>query len=957
MNGIIDQLKEIEEKANSYWAKRITAQLEYAVQLNKVLDRKYDKNLSETVEYLYGKFASEGAVTADTAREAEKKLAPLSKDAKKFRMICVAHAHIDMNWMWRWEETVAVVLDTFRTMLNLMEEYPDFKFSQSQASVYKVVEEHDPAMLEEIKRRIKEGRWEVTASTWVEADKNMPNGESLARHILYTKRTLSRLLDIDPDSLNLDFEPDTFGHSLNVPEILARGGVKYYYHCRGYDGYNLYNWKAPSRKSVIVYREPLWYLGAIEPSMAYYVPEFCTRHNMDTMLKVYGVGDHGGGPTRRDIERITDMAGWPVFPRIKFGTYSEYFALAEKIRDQLPVVTGELNFVFTGCYTSQSRIKKGNNILQNRLNEAEAFASAAALSVGAPYPGQQFQKAWEKVLFNQFHDILPGSCIVDTREYAMGLYQQAAGLANTEISRALRCIASNIDSSAWISKDKPEKSDSKEPMAVEPKKHLLEESISEGAGVGFGLSDYQIPQAERGSGRNRIFHFFNPSLYARYELVEVTVWDWDGKKENIEFVDSEGKAVPHQLLSEKNTHYWGHNYFKALVYANIPAMGYATYVLTEKKTEDVSLPLPLDPRVERLNSHTLENEHLKVVFDSRTGAIVSMTDKADRQEIIDPGRPAGIFRFIEEDDSRGMTAWVVGNYRQVAGINDAGVKFTEIRNETGLLRQSVRYTAAFGSSSLKVHIYLDKDSPRLGFDVECDFRELGVPGKGVPQLGFYMPVGYECRGYRYDIPSGTIERDGMDMDVPANNWAAAMPKDEGRKALTLISGTKHGFRCVDDSISLSLIRGSYDPDPYPEVGLHQFTFHVSLPNVTSNRELIEEAYACNHPIRVLSGRPGKGELLPAGSFMAIQEGGIAVQAIKMPEDTADTNSLILRGFETDGRRTRVEMTFSRSIARAYCVDINERPVETELAIKIADNHVFFGVEPYKVFTFKVEFLK
>jgi alpha-mannosidase len=121
--------------------------------------------------------------------------------------------------------------------------------------------------------------------------------------------------------------------------------------------------------------------------------------------------------------------------------------------------------------------------------------------------------------------------------------------------------------------------------------------------------------------------------------------------------------------------------------------------------------------------------------------------------------------------------------------------------------------------------------------------------------------------------------------------------------------------------------------------------------------LIEEAYACNHPIRVLSGRPGKGELLPAGSFMAIQEGGIAVQAIKMPEDTADTNSLILRGFETDGRRTRVEMTFSRSIARAYCVDINERPVETELAIKIADNHVFFGVEPYKVFTFKVEFLK
>jgi alpha-mannosidase len=157
-----------------------------------------------------------------------------------------------MNWMWRFDETVAATLDTFRTMLNLMEEYPEFKFSQSQASVYKIVEEFDPDMLEEIKKRIKEGRWEVTASTWVESDKNMPNGESLVRHILYTKRYLSELLGVDPGTLNIDFEPDTFGHNLNVPEILARGGVKYYYHCRGYDGHDIYRWKSPSGSSVIM---------------------------------------------------------------------------------------------------------------------------------------------------------------------------------------------------------------------------------------------------------------------------------------------------------------------------------------------------------------------------------------------------------------------------------------------------------------------------------------------------------------------------------------------------------------------------------------------------------------------------------------------------------------------------------------------------------------------------------
>jgi alpha-mannosidase len=227
--------------------------------------------------------------------------------------------------MWGWDETVSITLETFRTMLDLMKEYPDYTFSQSQASVYRVVEDHDPAMLDEIRARVKEGRWEVTASTWTETDKNIPSGESQARHILYTKAYLSKLLNIDPDSLDIDFEPDTFGHNANVPEILNKGKVKYYYHCRGYEGHNLYRWTAPSGASILAYREPIWYNAHIEPSMAYYVPEFCNKNGLDTMLKVYGVGDHGGGPTRRDIERIIDMNSWPVFPTIKFGTFKEYF--------------------------------------------------------------------------------------------------------------------------------------------------------------------------------------------------------------------------------------------------------------------------------------------------------------------------------------------------------------------------------------------------------------------------------------------------------------------------------------------------------------------------------------------------------------------------------------------------------------------------------------------------------
>lgn len=113
--------------------------------------------------------------------------------------------------------------------------------------------------------------------------------------------------------------------------------------------------------------------------MALIVPEFCSKYHMDTMLKVYGVGDHGGGPTRRDIERIIDMNTWPVFPEIRFGTFSEYFSLVEEIVDELPEVEGERNFIFTGCYTSQSRIKKANRVSEAILNEAETFYTISSL--------------------------------------------------------------------------------------------------------------------------------------------------------------------------------------------------------------------------------------------------------------------------------------------------------------------------------------------------------------------------------------------------------------------------------------------------------------------------------------------------------------------------------------------------------------------------------------------------
>ena len=212
---------------------RILSEVEFALRLSESLEGKYDGVIGEALGVLETAMREEGALTKSVCARAEEILLPLSPDAKSYKLILAGHAHIDMNWMWSWPETVAAAIATFTTMLNIMDEYPDFCFSQSQTAVYQIVDEYAPHLHDRIRARIEEGRWEVTSSAWVETDKNMPNTESILRHIGYSKKYLKEKWGIDPDSLEIDFSPDTFGHSANLPELDGFGGVKYYYHCRG----------------------------------------------------------------------------------------------------------------------------------------------------------------------------------------------------------------------------------------------------------------------------------------------------------------------------------------------------------------------------------------------------------------------------------------------------------------------------------------------------------------------------------------------------------------------------------------------------------------------------------------------------------------------------------------------------------------------------------------------------
>ena len=786
--------------AFSSWEKRILTQLDFGIRVSEKLNGKHDTLLSEVICDLTELAKESHVLTKEQSLAAEARLKPLAPDAKKYTMLMVSHAHIDMNWMWSYDETVAVTLDTFRTMLQLLKEYPQFTFSQSQASVYRIVEQYAPEMLEEIKRYVKEGRWEISASTWVEADKNMPSGESMARHLLYTKNYLSQLFDIPADSLTLDFEPDTFGHCQNVPEILSQGGVKYYYHCRGTDAKdNLYRWVAPSGKEVLVFCDPIWYLGAIHSDMVQPMVDLCDRYGMDTMIKVYGVGDHGGGPTRRDISRILDMQTWTVYPTLKFSTYKEFFSCVEKVKDNLPKIQHELNFVFTGCYTTQSRIKLSNRLGEVSLNEGETLSALSHLTNGSRYPQEQFREGWKNLLFNQFHDILTGSGVIETREYAMGEFQKLMASSNIAKNDAMRAIAEQIDTSAFDNGED------------------ISETFSEGAGVGYRWHKFKNQSAERGAGLTRIFHVFNPTPYPRKETMELTLWNWNGEKSRMRIRDAKGNVIPHQIVSAEMEGFFGHRYFTVLLPVDVEGMGYATYIIDQNENCAMPQLLSLDPRKHSPYEYILENEYLRAEIDPVTGGLSSLFDKVQEKEMIDPLSPA-CFRYIEEATDQGMTSWVVGRYKKVAPLLESP-EIAWVHSDKNGLRQSVKVTHRFASnSSVSAVISLDAGAKALTYEVDVEFNELGTQETCIPQLNFTLPVNYLADTYRYDVPAGAIDRPELDMDVPANSYGCPLPK-EGGKALLLTSNCKYGFRGVDNSINLTLIRVRMNLIPIPSADI------------------------------------------------------------------------------------------------------------------------------------------
>ena len=858
----------------------------------------------------------------------EEALQPLAATAREYSLLCVSHAHIDMNWMWSWPETVAVTNDTFTTMLALLEEFPDFIFSQSQASVYDLIEKFNPAMFEQIRKRVGEGRWEVTASQWVEGDKNMSCGESLSRHLLYTRAYFQEKFGLGPEDVTVDFEPDTFGHPATLPGILAQGGVKYYYHCRGSRGPHLYWWVGTDGSRILTLNGMPWYMTivdgkiAVDKKISAPLADFARATGLKTLPVFYGVGDHGGGPTRQDLRLLLQMKDWPVYPKVEFSTLHNFFQLAEKEAQQVPEVVGERNFIFTGCYTSQARQKWANRHGENLLYAAEAAALLGEKLAGVEYPAKNLEEAWKPILFSQFHDILPGSGMRETRHYTMGQAQESQAAAGTARTNALRALSAKVNTNALRSELKKD--------SEREYKDVVESDRSQGAGVGFGTgtggeSHFSVSQTS-----DRAFLVFNPLAHARQEVVEVKLWDTELDLEQL-VVTAEGcQPVQAQLLEQGN--YWGHAFATVAFPVDLPPLGYravcvsdrlAELGLTEQKIEDYWAGAGGEWRTIEPDEPVLENDQIKVTLDPASGGIASLVDKRNGREWMPEGKKAGIFQYILEQNE-GMTAWVIGAFLKKEELLDGGV-LKKVQN--GPHVQTYRWTRPVGERSrIEVEITVRQGVPRVDYRLKVDWREMG-DGQQIPHLRVCFPLAVKKAEARYEVPYGSVVRElDAGEEVVVQRWADLSEKDG--QGVLLANSSKYGYSLDGKTLSVTLLRASVDPDPLPDIGEHIIEYalvpHEKGWTVGDSAAAGEE---CNVPLVPVSCGFQDGDLPASLSLVKVEDDNVRLVALKKSEDG---EGMILRLVEAEGKKTETRVKLAPELVAAGTavveVDTLERPV-------------------------------
>ncbi len=850
-------------------------------------------------------------------RAAHTTLTSLNPLLKQANYHLTGNSHIDAAWLWPWTETVDTVKRTFSSAVQLMNEYPGYTYTQSAAAYSQWVADKYPQLNSEIAKRVNDGRWELVGGMWVEPDLNMPDGESLVRQLLVGQAAFQKIYG---HTALIGWNPDSFGYNWQLPQIYKRSGIDYFVTQKmAWNDTNklpmkLFWWEAPDGSKVLTYFPHDYANQNLDPvrlskdlaTAAQQAP------GMHDMMDLFGVGDHGGGPTRTMLdEGLHWMQPDKVVPKEEFGTALPYF---QHIRSEvapdsptwnyttlaagntslptpgagqisIPTWNDELYLEYhRGVFTTQAAHKRNMRDAEEEMLNAEKIASLAWLD-GRTYPADELNDAWKHVLFNQFHDLAAGSGIGIIYKEAQKDYDQVRWATSEIAANSVRTLSSRINTEG-----------KGEPVLV-----------------------------------------FNPLAWERGGVADVTVQMPRGI-DTISLEDEHGLVIPSQVLSSDLPTHTFHLLFKL---DHVPSLGYTVLRAVEGQHEFHS----------DLTSagYTLENSVLRVNVDSKTGCITSLLDKRDNFDSI-AANSCGNELQAFVDKPKNYDAWNIdpGTLDETPTLLHQADDVKMI--ETGPLRSVLRIARSWNKSKFVQDLILYAGSDELVVHNNIDWHEQHILLKAA------FPLAATNKVATYEIPYGSIQRpttrtnsfEKARFEVPALRWA-----DEGDSAhgLTLLNNSKYGYDAVGNVLRLSLLRGATWPDPNADQGAQVFDYAVYPHGGTwQAANTVARGWEFNYKLHAMQVAAHEGELPPSHSFVRIDGTHVVLTALKKAEDS---HALIARFYEWAGEPDKVTLSLPPGAKSATVVNLMEKPEGPPLTV--TDNKVTVPVTAYQIQTVRIDY--
>jgi alpha-mannosidase len=772
----------------------------------------------------------------------------------------IGNAHIDPVWLWPLSEGRAEVLSTYRTAIALLDEVEGYLFTSGGAVTYQWVIEDDPALFARIRRAVTAGRWALVNGWWLQPDCNIPSGESFARHALYGQRFLQQHFG---QRARVGYNVDSFGHAGTLPQLLKGGGLDYYVFFRPDPREKTlpvgpFWWEAPGGTRVLTCRPPLHYGSPAEADIAARIQDAAREApaGLPVVMCFYGVGNHGGGPTRRNVQAVQEVmrAGGAVRPL--FSRPEAYFAEVETTGRAWPVVRDELQHHSRGCYTALSRVKRENRRAEHSLLVAERFAALATALCGAPAAQERLALAWQEVLLNQFHDIMAGTSLRDAYEQSWRAYDEAQRVAAEVQEGALAALSARVRVAA---------SDAHTVLVWNSSPWERREAVT-----------LRVPL---GAWR----HDFRGLRYPGTPVVR----------------DSEGRALPAQTLGvelDYNTYM-----VQLVVEVSVPALGVRVLDITIPEVE----PPAQEPQPPLAN--TIENGVYRLTLDPQTGGIASLWDIARGVELL--GGTAAL-PLVVEDPSDTWSHDVV-SFRDVIGHFAASGPAELIH--VGPLCQMLRVRSAWGRSTLAQEFTLYRGQRAVDVTLRVDWQEQ------LKMLKLAFPLPLRDTQVTASAPNGWVRRAAQGEEEPCQGWVDLSGQGaQGAAGLTLLNDSKYGYDATESELRLSVLRSPiyafHRPRqvvpgvtyPYLDQGEQTLRYRV-LPHdgeaTTWLARAARQSEALHEPLLARAVAPQAGAW-GEGSLLRVEPANVVLTTVKMAEEG---RRLLARGYEAAGQATRLTL--------------------------------------------------